>query len=181
MLQQQVVDSHKIKLKRLAKKGINNNSNFFYKKKKIIERLLGLMMKKGELTKSFNKLRFLIVDLKGYRRSKNINLYFLTDLLTFLNSIEVTLSLRNRRVAGQRYKVPYLIDSRKSLWYVFKWFSQEIKDRTRNKKLSRCYFLNSVFSVKELDVSSQGKGFLLRRLQNHNKEVLEHRSSTRFT
>lgn len=155
---------------------ITNSNN-----KNNLVKLVGLMVFHGKKMLSLKKIKHLLIDLKGYRRFKNKNTKLINLFELLIGKVKPTMGLKNKKVAGKKYKVPYLLEEKRSMRYSLKWLSFEIQDRTKNIAYSKSKnLINNIFDLKDIDTSLKGSGFFIKRLKVHNKEVLENRSYSRF-
>lgn len=145
-----------------------------------VKKLIGLILKNGKYSLSYKKLNFLLLELKNYYRLKNFEINLNDLIFDLVTKVKPTMGLRNRKIAGRRYKAPYLMEEKRAFRYSFKWFGEEIKERSKFTKFSKFVKLNTFFSLKDLKESYKGEGFMIKKLQNYNSEVVEHRSSSRY-
>ena len=154
--------------------------NYFEHKLHLLK-LVGLMLEDGKTLQSRKRLDFFLGELKGYRQIRNKAFGLISPILVFSQQVKPSLGLKNKKVAGKHYKVPYAIESKRALRYSLKWFGDELKLRINSRSMCKFIFKNSFFSLVELDdMFRNDKTFLYDYLQRYNESILEHRSSARF-
>lgn len=143
-----------------------------------LKRLSGFLIKNGKIGKGQKKLLFFFLDYKIYRKVRNKFLYLKPFAIKYSQRVKPSMGLRNKKIAGKKHKIPYLLKNKRSARYSLKWFGEEIGG---HKFKLNSYKLNSFLSLKLLDDCFKGGlGFFSFYLERHNKEVLEHRMSSRF-
>ena len=158
-----------------------NKKELYFERKSHLLKLVGLMLENGKTLQSRKRLDFFLGELKGYRQIRNKPFELINPVLIFSQQVKPSLGLKNKKVAGKRYKVPYAIESKRALRFSLKWFGDELKLRINSRSIRNFSFKNSFFSLVELDgMFRNDQTFLYDYLQRYNEGILEHRSSVRF-